>query len=66
MLTLVVKLLTLITVITTPLMMIGTWYGMNFQQMPELKWQQGYALAGTVMAVSTAITYWYFKKKGWI
>ena len=32
----VVKLLTLITVITTPLMMIGTWYGMNFKDMPEL------------------------------
>ncbi len=32
----VVKLLTLITVITTPMMMIGTWYGMNFHDMPEL------------------------------
>src|SRR6267378_3031064 len=32
----VVKLLTMITIITTPLMMIGTWYGMNFKSMPEL------------------------------
>ena len=31
----VVKLLTMITVITTPLMMVGTWYGMNFNHMPE-------------------------------
>lgn len=38
----VVKLLTLITVITTPLMMIGTWYGMNFHDMPELSWKHGY------------------------
>ena len=38
----VVKLLTLITVITTPLMMVGTWYGMNFKHMPELDWKYGY------------------------
>lgn len=61
----VVKLLTLITVITTPLMMVGTWYGMNFQHMPELSWKHGYMLAGALMIVSTALTYWYFKKKKW-
>ena len=27
------QLLTLITVITTPLMIVGTWYGMNFAGM---------------------------------
>ena len=61
----VVKLLTLITVITTPLMMIGTWYGMNFQHMPELSWQHGYEVAGVTMILSTALTYWYFKRKKW-
>ena len=61
----VVKLLTLITVITTPLMMIGTWYGMNFQHMPELTWQHGYLFAALVMVVSTGATYWYFRKKKW-
>lgn len=61
----VVKLLTLITVITTPLMMIGTWYGMNFEEMPEVK-PGGYWVAVTVMLVSTALTYWYFKRKKWI
>jgi magnesium transporter len=59
----VVKLLTLITVITTPLMMIGTWYGMNFQNMPELK--NGYWYAFAVMVASTALTYWYFKIRKW-
>ena len=62
----VVKLLTMITVITTPLMMIGTWFGMNFKNMPELTWTAGYPLAGAVTVLSTAITYWYFKKKGWL
>src|SRR3989454_5362011 len=41
----VVKLLTVITVITTPLTLVGTWYGMNFQGMPEYHWKYGYELA---------------------
>jgi magnesium transporter len=62
----VVKLLTIITVITTPLIMIGTWYGMNFHDMPELDWKHGYLVAAFLMVVSTLITYLYFKKKKWL
>ena len=61
----VVKLLTLITVITTPLMMVGTWYGMNFEGMHELHSKHGYIIATVAMLVSTAATYLYFKKKRW-
>jgi len=61
----VVKLLTIITVITTPLMMVGTWYGMNFKHMPELDTKYGYLIAFIVTLVSTAATYYYFKKKKW-
>src|SRR6267378_3117608 len=61
----VVKLLTMITVITTPLMMIGTWYGMNFKIMPELEVRYGYEIAAAVTLIATAATYWYFKKKKW-
>jgi len=61
----VVKLLTLITVITTPLMIVGTWYGMNFDGMPETKSAHGYLIALVVTLVSTAATYWYFKQKKW-
>ena len=61
----VVKLLTLITVLTTPLMVVGTWYGMNFHDMPELKWEHGYWVAGIVMFLSTVFTWWYFKRKKW-
>ena len=61
----VVKLLTLITVITTPLMMIGTWYGMNFHDMPELDHAHAYPIAALCMLLSTAATYWYFKRKKW-
>ena len=61
----VVKLLTLITVITTPLMMVGTWYGMNFHDMPEVGWKHGYWVALGVTTLSTAATFWYFKRKRW-
>ncbi len=61
----VVKLLTMITVITTPIMMIGTWYGMNFSHMPETEWRHGYSLAVGLTLISTIATYIYFKKRGW-
>jgi len=61
----VVKLLTLITVITTPLMMIGTWYGMNFEGMPEVKSSHGYSIAAGITGISTLLTYLYFKKRKW-
>ena len=62
----VVKLLTLITVITTPLMIVGTWYGLNFKSMPELEWKYGYELAISITLFSTAVTLWWFKRKKWV
>jgi magnesium transporter len=61
----VIKLLTLITIITTPLMMVGTWYGMNLK-MPEVEWPHGYLMAIALTAITTAATFWYFKKKRWL
>lgn len=65
----VVKLLTMITVITTPQLMIGTWYGMNFDNMQvgvhEITTRPGYSGVIVVTVVSTLVTYWYFKKKKW-
>jgi len=61
----VIKLLTLITLITTPLTLVGTWYGMNFKNMPELDWKLGYELAMAIVLVSTAVIWWWFKKKKW-
>jgi magnesium transporter len=62
----VVKLLTLITVITTPPMLIGTWYGMNFVNMVELEWPFGYVSILAITLVSTALTFFYFKRRGWL
>ncbi len=62
----VVKFLTMVTLITTPMMMIGTWYGMNFGDMPELKWEHGYPVAFGVTCLSTFLTYLYFKRRKWL
>jgi magnesium transporter len=62
----VVKLLTLITVITTPVIIVGTWYGMNFDEsMPELRWKYGYVWAIGVTFLATLATFWWFKRKRW-
>ena len=45
---------------------VGTVYGMNFDHMPELRWQHGYAFAlGLMGAVSLAL-YLLFKRRHWI
>ena len=61
----VVKVLTMITVITMPMTLVGTWYGMNFDSMHEFKWPHGYQLAIGLTVVSTALTIWWFKRKKW-
>jgi magnesium transporter len=38
---------------------------MNFHDMPELQLQHGYWLALAITAVSTAVTYFFFKKRKW-
>ncbi|HSH17585.1 MAG TPA: magnesium/cobalt transporter CorA [Verrucomicrobiae bacterium] len=61
----VVKLLTLITIITTPIAIVGTWYGMNFHGMPEVNHPHGYLIATVLTLLATVATYWYFKRKKW-
>lgn len=62
----VVKALTMITVITTPIMVVGSWYGMNFPNMPEIHTPYGYLWAIALTVVATAGTVWWCKRKGWI
>jgi magnesium transporter len=58
-----IKFLTAITAVTIPIMVIGTWYGMNFESMPELK--TGYPWALGITLVTTALMVVYLKKKKW-
>jgi magnesium transporter len=46
--------------------LIGTVYGMNFDQMPELGWVLGYPFALALMAVVSLTLYAIFKRRGWL
>ncbi len=41
-------------------------YGMNFSDMPELRWRFGYPLALGMMAVLTFVLYRTFRRRGWL
>ena len=51
--------------VAVPTMVAGV-YGMNFENMPELKWQLGYPLSIAIMAVIDVILFWRFRKAGWL
>jgi magnesium transporter len=56
----------MITVITTPITVIGSWYGMNFHNMPEVDSSFGYLWAIGLTLVATVGTVFWCKRKGWI
>lgn len=41
-------------------------YGMNFQNMPELRWKYGYFMALGTMLATTGTLYLYFRRKKWL
>ncbi|MEH7253046.1 magnesium transporter CorA family protein [Neobacillus niacini] len=61
----IMKTLTVLTTIFTPIMALGALWGMNFRHMPELEWQYGYLIALLLIVTSTLLLYRYLKTKGW-
>ncbi|MBT8235271.1 MAG: magnesium and cobalt transport protein CorA [Bacteroidia bacterium] len=61
----VMKTLTIFSVIFIPLTFIAGIYGMNFENMPELKWQSGYFLVIGVMLIVSFGIIWYITRKKW-
>ncbi|MEH7120186.1 magnesium transporter CorA family protein [Neobacillus vireti] len=61
----IMKTLTVMTTIFTPIMAYGSLWGMNFKYMPELEWRYGYIFCIILIIVSTACLYSYIKRKGW-
>lgn len=55
--------LTVVTTIFLPLSLLVGWYGMNFANMPELRWKYGYAGMILLSIVIVAFEIWFFKKK---
>jgi magnesium transporter len=62
----VMKVLTLIATIFIPLTFIVGIYGMNFANMPELKWRYGYFVILIVMAVIGTSLAVYFRRRKWL
>jgi magnesium transporter len=61
----IMKTLTLVSAIFLPMTFIGGLYGMNFENMPELRWRYGYGYALFLMfGIGTAIAL-IFRARGW-
>ncbi len=62
----VMKTLTIFSAIMLPLTVITGIYGMNFENMPELKTRTGYFVVLAVMALVASLLIFYFWRQGWI
>ncbi len=62
----IMRVLTVISTIFMPLTFIVGIYGMNFEHMPELKWDYGYFLCLGVMAVVAVVMFLYMKRTRWL
>ena len=62
----IVKFLTIFSAIWLPLSFIAGVYGMNFENMPEIKSRYGYFLTLGLMAVVALGLLGFFRYKGWI
>ena len=62
----IIKTFTVASVALMPPTLIASIYGMNYEHMPELKWEYGYPIAIVVMIVSAILPVLYFRRKGWL
>jgi magnesium transporter len=62
----IMKTLTLISTIFIPLTFVTGVYGMNFEHMPEITWENGYLFTWSIMLGIGAIMVVYFKGRRWL
>jgi magnesium transporter len=62
----IIKIFSVAAVVFLPPTLVASIYGMNFDNMPELKWVAGYPWALFLMVLSALLPFWYFKRKGWL
>ena len=62
----IIKIFSVAAVVFMPPTWSASVYGMNFKFMPELSWYWGYPLSIGMMILSAAVTYLFFRKKGWL
>lgn len=61
----IMKVLTVVSVVGVPPVLIAGIYGMNFKVMPELDWAWGYPYAIVLMIVSALIPFIWLKRRRW-
>jgi magnesium transporter len=62
----IIKLFSVMSVIFLPPTLIASMYGMNFEIMPELKWDIGYPFAIGLMIMAAVLPYLFFRWKRWL
>jgi magnesium transporter len=62
----IIKVFSIAAVLFLPPTLVGTIYGMNFEFMPELRWDYGYVVALVLMVISAVLPYHWFKWRGWL
>ena len=61
----VMKTLTIVATIFIPLTFVAGIYGMNFENMPELKWEWGYLTVWFIILIMLVGMLIYFRRKKW-
>jgi magnesium transporter len=61
-----IRVLTGITALTLPAVLVGGWYGMNFENMHELPERFGYLMASALTIAGTIGMLMFMRRKGWL
>jgi magnesium transporter len=62
----IIKLFSVVAVVFMPPTLVASIYGMNFEKMPELKWELGYPMSLGIMVVAAILPYLFFRWKKWL
>lgn len=62
----IIKIFSVAAVVFLPPTLVASIYGMNFADMPELRWGLGYPFALGMMVISAILPYLYFKRRRWL
>lgn len=62
----IMKVLTIVSVVTVPPMILAGIWGMNFKSIPEYDWPHGYAFGLSMIVLSMLIPLIWFKSKKWL
>ena len=62
----IVKVLTVVSVVGVPPVLVAGIYGMNFKNMPEYDWALGYPYSLVLMLVTALVPWVWFKWRRWI